>query len=259
VEIVRRGPARVASLGSVLHSASKAPAEHLRALVDVIGPRLVEGWGMTENSGGLITATTERDYLEDRPGIYDSAGRAVPGTLVDVVDADGAPLPHDGATVGQLVARSGALARGYWNNPEATASTFRDGWYHTGDLGFVDADGYVTIMDRRADLIVSGGMNVYPSEVERVLLTAPGVAECAVVAADHPRWGQTPVAFVVGRPGEDVDPGRVLDHCREHLASYKLPTALHTCAELPRNASGKTLRARLAELAARGAAPGGGE
>lgn len=259
LEIVRRDPARVASLGSVLHSASKAPPEHLRALVEVIGPRLVEGWGMTENSGGLITATTERDYLDDRPGIYDSAGRAVPGTVVDVVDADGTPLPHDGTTVGQLVTRSGALARGYWNNPEATASAFHEGWYRTGDLGSVDADGYVTIMDRRSDLIVSGGMNVYPSEIERVLLTAPGVAECAVVAAPHPRWGQTPVAFLVPLPGAHVDVAAVRAHCRTQLASYKVPSSLPVCAELPRNASGKIQRARLAALAAEGTADTGAE
>lgn len=189
-DLAERAPSRVASLVSVLHSASKAPPADLRRLVDVLGPRLVEGWGMTENSGGLLTATTERDYLERGEKVFDEAGRAVPGTLVRVVDEVGDVLPSDGETIGQLVARSPAAARGYWNNPTATEATFGGGWLRTGDLGTIDPDGYVRIVDRRHDLIVSGGMNVYPSEIERVLATAPGVAQNAVVPVPHPRWGR---------------------------------------------------------------------
>ncbi len=241
-ELARRDPGAVASLRSVLHSASKAPAEHLEDLVDAIGPRLVEGWGMTENSGGLLTATTEQDYLDRRPGIFASAGRAVPGTLVRLEDEAGTPLPHDGSTVGQLVARSGSVARGYWRRPDASEATFGGGWYRTGDLGTVDPDGYVSIMDRRADLIVSGGMNVYPSEIERVLSGIDGVIECAVVGVPHQRWGQTPVAFVVapGRTGDEL-----LDRCRRSLAGYKLPSRVVLCDALPRNASGKIVRSAL--------------
>ena len=241
-ELARRAPASVASLCSVLHSASKAPPEHLEELVDTIGPRLVEGWGMTENSGGLLTATTARDYADRRPGIFDSVGRAVPGTVVTLEDEAGEPLPHDGSTVGNLVARSGSVARGYWRRADATASTFGGGRYRTGDLGTIDPDGYVSIMDRRTDLIVSGGMNVYPSEIERVLSGVEGVAECAVVGAPHPRWGQTPVAFVVA-PGRSE--AELLDRCRRHLAGYKLPSRILLCDALPRNTSGKIVRSAL--------------
>jgi acyl-CoA synthetase (AMP-forming)/AMP-acid ligase II len=237
-----RDPASVASLRSVLHSASKAPPEQLEHLVDVIGPRLVEGWGMTENSGGLLTATTERDYVERRPGIFASVGRAVPGTTVRITDEAGEPLPHDGTTVGQLVAASGSVARGYWRRPDVTEATFGGSWYRTGDLGTVDPHGYVSIMDRRSDLIVSGGMNVYPSEIERVLAGIDGVVECAVVGAPHPRWGQTPVAFVVapGRTSQEI-----LQRCRRSLAGYKLPSRVVLCQALPRNASGKIVRTAL--------------
>lgn len=241
-DVIDGDPTAVRTLRSALHSASKAPPEHLERLVQVIGPRLVEGWGMTENSGGLLTATTERDYVDAVPGIFSSVGRAVPGTTVTVVDEAGEPLPHDGSTVGQLVATSGSAARGYWRRPEASEATFGGGRYRTGDLGAVSPDGYVSVVERRTDLIVSGGMNVYPSEIERVLTCIDGVLECAVVGAPHDRWGQTPVAFVVA-PGRTVP--ELLEHCRRSLAGYKLPTRFEFRDALPRNASGKIVRAAL--------------
>lgn len=243
-ELVERDPRRVGTLVGVLHSASKAPPEHLARMVDAIGPRLVEGWGMTENSGGLLAATTAQDYLDRRPGIFASTGREGPDAVIRLIDEAGNRVPHDGRSVGQLVAHSASLARGYWNNPEASASTFRDGWYFSGDLGQIDPDGYVYILDRRPDLIVSGGMNIYPSELERVILTIPGVREVAVVGAPHPRWGQTPVAFVVTDDAA-VSPDLVLDYCGRKIAGYKKPSRVHVVDELPRNASGKVQRHRL--------------
>lgn len=243
-EIVASRPERIPSLVSVLHSTAKAPEEHLELLVDTIGPRLVEGWGMTENSGGLVAATTVRDYVDRRPGIYSSTGTAVPDAAIKLLDADDQELPHDGQSVGQLVVRSESLARGYWNNPEATAKSFRNGWYFTGDLGRIDADGYVYIIDRRVDLILSGGMNVYPSELERVILQIPGVQEVSVVAATHEKWGQTPVAFVL--PSDDrLTIDGIADYCREHLAGYKQPTQIHIVSDFPKNASGKVLKQKL--------------
>ncbi len=160
---------------------------------------------MTENSGGLVTATTVEDFASPRPGIFASAGRAVPGAVVRLVDDSGDPLPHDGETVGQLLVRTESLARGYWQNQEASAVAFVDGWYRSGDLGTIAPDGLVTVIDRRNDLIVSGGMNVYPSEIERVILELSEVREVVVVAAPHERWGQTPVAHVSIREGRRLD------------------------------------------------------
>jgi fatty-acyl-CoA synthase len=254
--VVSEGGHRLPSLVSLLHGTAKAPEEHLELLADTIGPRLVEGWGMTENSGGLVAATSQADYADRRPGIFSSTGRAVPGTVVRLVGTEGEPLPHDGTTVGQLVFRSDSLADGYWNDPDASAAAFEGGWYRSGDLGTIDAEGYIEVLDRRSDLIVSGGMNVYPSEVERVILQLPGVAECSVVGVPHERWGQTPVAHVVrtaaGAASGQPDAERIAAHCRERLAGYKQPREIVFTEALPRNAGGKVMRNRLRD-AARGA------
>lgn len=254
-DVVEARHTRLESFVSVLHSTAKAPEEHLERLVDTIGPRLVEGWGMTENSGGLVAATSVEDYRSRRDRIFSSTGRPSPDVVVRVVDDDGLDLPFDGESVGQLIFHSSSLARGYWANAEATEASFRDGWYHSGDLGTIDPEGYVYINDRRTDLIISGGMNVYPSEIERAVMQVSGVVECAVVAAPHERWGQTPVAFVV-RSSNDITAELILAHAHEQLAGYKLPSEIRFVDELPKNASNKIVRRHLrdsleAELAAR--------
>jgi fatty-acyl-CoA synthase len=198
---------------------------------------------MTENSGGLLTATTAADNAGPRPGVFESVGTAAPDAVIRLVDDEGQVVPCDGESVGQLVAHSSSLARGYWGNPIASQQAFRDGWYFTGDLGRVDPDGYVYILDRRTDLIISGGMNIYPSELERVILTLPGVRECAVVGAPHDRWGQTPIAFVVASEG--ITSGDVMQHCAHQLADYKKPAEIRVVATLPHNTAGKVLKHEL--------------
>ena len=143
--------------------------------------------------------------------------------------------------VGEIVYRGPFVMRGYWNNPEATAEAFAGGWFHSGDLATRDEEGYLTLVDRKKDMIVSGGENIYPAEVERVLLEHPDVADVAVVGAPHPRWGETPIAFVVG----EATAAELLEHCRAHLAGYKKPTAIHFVTSLPRNATGKVLKRAL--------------
>jgi acyl-CoA synthetase (AMP-forming)/AMP-acid ligase II len=239
-------PTRWRTLQSLLHSASSVEPDALRALAAVVGDRLVEGLGMTENSGGLVTATTRADVTgtTDADDVFASVGRPVVETLVELRDDEGRPLPHDGETVGELVVCSPALMSGYWGRPEETARALRDGWWFSGDLGTIDAAGYVYVRVRRTDLIVSGGMNVYPGEVERCIATLAGVRECAVVGVPHERWGQTVVAAVVG----DVREAEVVERCREQLASYKKPTAVVLLDELPRTTSLKVARARVREL-----------
>jgi acyl-CoA synthetase (AMP-forming)/AMP-acid ligase II len=213
-------------------------------MVDVVGDRYLEGWGMTENSGGLLTATTRTD-IRGESGALDvlaSTGQPVMDTLVEVTDDDGNPLAHDGETVGELVAMAPTLFNGYWKRPEATAQAFRDGWWRTGDLGAIDAAGYVYVSDRRTDLVVSGGMNVYPSEVEACILRLPGVRECTVFGLPHDRWGQAVTAAVVCAPGAALTQAQVVAHCRANLASFKKPTAVHFMRELPRTTSGKVRR-----------------
>jgi fatty-acyl-CoA synthase len=233
-EQVERRPRRIDSLHSLLHSASKAPPGHLLELVRVSGTRLVEGWGMTENSGGLMTATTVADLeqaLTD-PGILGTVGRPLPGYDVRV-DGD------------ELLVRGPGLVRGYWRRPEDTTAAFCDGWFRTGDIGQVDEAGRVTVVERRTDLIVSGGMNVYPAEVEQAIESLDDVVECAVVGAPHERWGQTVVAAVVRRPGSQLSSEDVVAACRRQLASYKKPTEVVFLTALPRNAALKVSRAEV--------------
>jgi acyl-CoA synthetase (AMP-forming)/AMP-acid ligase II len=167
---------------------------------------------------------------------------------VRVEDDDGAELPADGTAVGELAVRSPAVMAGYWRRPEATAAVLRDGWYRTGDVGSIDPDGRVTLVDRRADLIVSGGLNVYPSEVERVLRGVPGVVDCAVVAVAHPRWGRAVAAAVVAAPGAALTEDAVVAACREHLAGYKKPTRVVFLDRLPRTVGDKVHRPSVAAL-----------
>jgi acyl-CoA synthetase (AMP-forming)/AMP-acid ligase II len=251
-EACRRRPQSFASLQSVLHGASKAPADELRELAEVIGHRFLEGWGMTENSGGLATATTILDATgasEAEGDVFDSVGRAVPDAVVDLRDADGEPVRHDG-TLGELVIRSAAMMQGYWRDPAATARSLRDGWYYSGDIGTLDSAGYVYVSDRRVDLIVSGGMNVYPSEVERVVSGCPGVLEVAVVGMPHERWGQTVVAVVVADPAAGLTEQAIVDYCRERIASYKKPTRVVFVDELPKTISDKVKRQLVRDLVA---------
>ena len=151
-------------------------------------------------------------------------------------------MPPGPGHVGELSLTSPALFAGYWRNPAATDAVLRDGCYRTGDLGWIDDAGYVYIVDRRSDLIVSGGINIYPSELERVLAQHPAVADVLVVGVPHPRFGRTPVAVVVRRPGHAITGAQLVEHCRAHLASYKKPSAVLFTETFPRNASGKVVR-----------------
>jgi fatty-acyl-CoA synthase len=238
------------NLRSVLHSASRARPDQLHALAEVIGNRLVEGWGMTENSGGLMTAMLGHEYpgrSVDDPA-FRSVGRPALDVAVRVIDVDGTELPHDGVSVGELLFAAPSLMSGYWNQPEETATALRDGWFHTGDLGSMDAEGYVYISDRRTDLIVSGGANVYPAEVEDCITRLTGVEDVAVVGVPHDRWGQTVVAVVVTHDPE-VDEGAVIEHCRTRLAGYKKPTRVVFRDSLPRTASLKVSRTAVRRMA----------
>jgi fatty-acyl-CoA synthase len=241
-----------ASVDTFLHSGSAADPEKLGVLCDVIGDRFVEGLGMTENSGGLVTATTRADIadLSRRERALRSVGRAAVESVVEVVDDAGSPLPHDGTTVGELIARTPALMSGYWNLPEATAAVLRDGWYHSGDLATMDGEGYVFLNDRRTDLIISGGINVYPTEVERCIAAVPGVLECAVVGVPHDRWGEGVVAVVVADAAVPVTSEGVLEHCGKHQASYKKPLRVLFWPELPRTTSMKVKRSAVRDRVA---------
>jgi fatty-acyl-CoA synthase len=248
-DLVARHPENWRHMRSVVHSASKAPAEQLKRWRDAIGHCYLEGWGMTEGSGSLFTVTSADDATtgSDAKDFYASVGRPALDVVVRVIDEDGNELPHDGESVGELVVSSPTLVVGYWNNAEATRKSFRDGWFYSGDLGAIDAGGYVYIAERRTDLIISGGMNIYPSELENCIGALDGVAEVSVVGLPHERWGETPVAFVVTAGGAIVTEEQILRHCATYLARYKHPSEVRFLDALPRNASQKVLRRVLRE------------
>jgi long-chain acyl-CoA synthetase len=215
-------------------------ADSLRA-IDLFGPRLYQLFGQGE-SPMTITGLPQADHAARAK--LESCGFARTGVEVRVVDAEERELPP--GELGEIVTRSDCVMAGYWQNPQATAQTLRGGWLHTGDLGSLDEAGYLTIRDRSKDMIISGGSNIYPREIEEVLLRHPAVAECSVVGRPHPEWGEEVVAFVV-RSG-DVDTQQLDALCLEHIARFKRPRDYRFVDALPKNNYGKVLKSALRRM-----------
>lgn len=224
----------------ILYGAAPIPLELLRACIQVFGADFIQAYGMTETTGTVIMLPPE-DHDPNGNARMRSAGRPMKGVEARIVDADGNDVPL--GEVGEIITRSTNNMLGYWNLPDATASTLdQDGWIHTGDAGYLDADGYIFIHDRMKDLIISGGENVYPAEVESAIFGHPQVLEVAVIGIPDEKWGETVKAVCVAKPGEAVDPASVIAWARERIAPYKVPKSVDVIDALPRNASGKILR-----------------
>jgi len=197
-----------------------------------------EGFGMTETAPGV--SLLDADRVTEKSG---SIGRPVFYVQTRIVDENDRDVPT--GEVGELILRGPNVFVGYWGLPEATAEAFRGGWFHTGDLGRVDDEGFITLVDRKKDMIITGGENVYPIEVEQVLWRHQAVREVAVVGVPHPRWGETPIAVVAVEDGADVTGDELIGFARERLAHFKCPTRVEYVSELPRNATGKILKTAL--------------
>jgi long-chain acyl-CoA synthetase len=216
--------------------------------VDWFGPKFVQIYGQGE-CPMAITALARSDVADrvhpNWPDRLASVGRAQSLVEVAVADASGRPLPE--GEIGEIMVRGAPVMPGYWNNPQATAKTLRDGWLMTGDMGHLDADGYLTLADRSKDVIISGGTNIYPREVEEVLLTHPSVHEVSVVGRPSAEWGEDVVAFVVATPGHGIDPAALDAHCVAHIARFKRPKIYLELPDLPKNNYGKILKTALRE------------
>lgn len=212
------------------------PAETLDAFQARYGHTILERYGMSETLMNL-----GNPYAGERRA--GSVGVPFPGVSVRIVDPEGQDVP-DG-TVGQLLVRGPSVCAGYWRLPDANTSAFVDGWFRTGDLGERSTDGYVTLRGRMSDLIISGGFNVYPREIEDVLLTFPGIREAAVTASPDVGRGEVPIAWVVA--DETVDADAIVAYCRTQLASFKVPRRVTRVAAIPRNAMGKVVKHELVE------------
>ena len=220
-------------------------ADAVRA-IGLFGPRLYQLFGQGE-SPMTITGLPQSFHADkSQPRFLErlaSCGFARTGVRVRVVDEDDRDLPSGG--VGEIVTRSDCVMSGYWQNPEATAKTLRGGWLHTGDLGSLDDEGFLTIRDRSKDMIISGGSNIYPREIEEVLLRHPAVAECSVVGRAHPEWGEEVVAFVVTRDGTPLTPQALDALCLDNIARFKRPKDYRFVDALPKNNYGKVLKTEL--------------
>ena len=234
------------ALRTVVYGASPIDAGLLRRAIDLFQADFTQSYGLTETVG-VATLLRPDDHRSGETARLRSAGRPAACAELAVVDpVTGVALPA--GQIGEVVVRGRNVTPGYWRRPEATAALFLPGgWLRTGDAGYLDDGGYLTIADRIKDIIISGGENVIPGEVERVLAEHDGVVEAAVVGVPSPRWGETPVAFVARRPGRDPAPteDELLAFCRVRLAHYKCPTRIEWVDALPRNPSGKVLRREL--------------
>ena len=234
------------SFKTIVYGGAPMYAADIQRALRVMGPRFVQIYGQGETP---MTATAlSRATLMDTPHPRHaeriaSVGVAQTPVQVRVADADGQPLPP--GTPGEVLVRGDTVMAGYWRHPEATAQALRDGWLWTGDIGTMDGDGFLTLLDRSKDLLISGGSNIYPREVEEVLLTADDVAEAAVVGAPDAEWGEVVVAFVVARPGATLTHEALDAHCLAHIARFKRPKRYVFVDALPKNAYGKVLKTAL--------------
>ena len=227
------------SLKNLAYGASPITPAVLQKAIDTFKCRFTQVYGLTETTGA-ITALRFEHHEDER---LLSCGRPMWGAELKVVDVDGQDLPP--GETGEIVYRGPGLMAGYWNRPEDTAAVIRDGWFHTGDAGSVDAEGFFYVKDRIKDMIVSGGENVYPVEIESVLAGHPAVADVAVFGVPDDRWGESVKAVVVKRTGTDVSAEELIDWTRDKLAGFKRPRSIDFIDAIPRNPSGKILKRQL--------------
>jgi acyl-CoA synthetase (AMP-forming)/AMP-acid ligase II len=211
----------------------------------VFGCQFVQMYGMTETCGTVVVLAPEDHSPEGSPRMR-SAGRPMPGVELAILDPEGAPL--GAGEVGEIAIRSDANMSGYWKQPDATTRTISpDGWLRTGDAGYLDDEGFLYIHDRIKDMVISGGENIYPAEVENAIFGHPGVADVAVIGVPDTKWGEAVKAMVVRVPDSDVSEADIIAWARKRIAAYKAPRSVDFIDALPRNASGKILRRALRE------------
>jgi long-chain acyl-CoA synthetase len=233
----------LSSLKEVICGAAPLPVEVARAFSERFGCRVREIYGQTEGTGiGSV------NYRSDpyRPG---SAGKAYPNHEIMIVDDQGRALPP--GERGEIAIRGPAVMRGYLNRPEATADTLRNGWLHSGDIGYLDEDGFLFISDRKKDMIIRGGENIYPAELEGIIHEFPGVAESAVIGVPNPVYGESVVAFIVPMPGASIDAEMMIAHVKNKTAAFKAPEKVIMVESLPKSAVGKILKRELRQMAAK--------
>lgn len=237
------------SLQLLMYGASPIGDVLLKQALAVLKCNFMQAYGMTETAGTVLDLPpTDHEPEGPRSGLLKSCGKAYPWVNLRIIDPTTLSDVKVGE-VGEIWLQSGMVMKGYWNKPDATADAIQDGgWLRTGDAAYQDAQGYVYMFDRFKDMIISGGENIYPAEVENAMNAHPAVKEVGVIGVPHARWGETPMAIVVVRTGHSVEPADLIAFTRDRLAHYKCPTSVVLANELPRNASGKLLKRELRRL-----------
>ena len=235
----------LSSIETILYAAAPMPAPVLRRALGKLGPVFVNSWGMTEGSG---TALPKHMHEPDGPeaALLGSIGQPYTNAEIRIIDERERDCPV--GTPGELWMRSAAMASGYWNNSAATIESFRDGWLRTGDIGYADAAGRIFLVDRKKDMIISGGENIYSQEVERAIAEHPAISGVAVIGVPDAKWGEAVKAIVIMRPGEIVAADDIIRHCATRIAGYKKPRSIAFVEEFPTLPSGKINKMRLREL-----------
>ena len=237
----------LSSLRNIQYGGGPMPATMIRAALDAFPCSLIQGYGQTE--GVTMTFLSQEDHVRALAGYraerLRSCGREGFVTQVRIVDPEGRPIPRDGSAVGEIVVRSEANMLGYWGRPDLTAATLRDGWMWTGDLATWDDEGYVFIVDRAKDMIISGGENIYSAQVENAIHRHPAVLEAAVIGVPDDEWGEAVKAVVALKPGMTATAEEIIDVARRHLASYQKPRSVDFVDALPKAPTGKILKREL--------------
>ncbi len=252
VRYAREHAPDLGGLKTIVYGGGPMYVADIQEALRVMGPRFVQIYGQGE-APMTITALS-RDQINDKKHpryLQRLASVGIAQSSVDVVVADAEDQPLPVGETGEILVRGEVVAQGYWRNPQASAQTWRNGWLHTGDIGSFDADGFLTLRDRSKDLIISGGSNIYPREVEEVLLHHPAVAEASVVGRAHPEWGEEVVAFVVLQPQSRVTEDELDHFCLERIARFKRPRQYRFVGGLPKNSYGKVLKTELRALLAK--------
>jgi acyl-CoA synthetase (AMP-forming)/AMP-acid ligase II len=239
----------ISSLKFLWYGASPMPLEVLKKGMKVFGPIFAQGYGQSETGPAISHLSKEDHNVLDRPEKEQrkltSAGRPDIGVQVRIVDNKGNDV--EPGEVGEIIVRSKHIMVGYWHKPEETKEALINGWVHTGDMGYYDDEGYIYIADRKKDMIISGGENVYPREVEEILYRHPAVLEAAVIGVPDPYWVEKVHAVVVTRKGVSTADEELIAFCKKHIAGYKVPKTVEFVASLPKNPAGKILKKELRE------------
>lgn len=233
----------------VVIAGSAPPPSFVTRVEEDLGWEFIHVYGLTETSPLLTTSIIRAQHLDEPKEVQyrmkSKAGYQMMCTDVKVVNEQGEEVKHNGMEIGEIIVRTNGVMEGYWKNEEATNAVIKNGWFHTGDMGIVDYNGNIEIVDRKKDVIISGGENISSIEVEGVLYEHPAIVEAAVIAIPHEKWGETPHAIVVVRDGQTVTETEIITFARERLAHFKAPTSVSFVKELPKTASGKILKVNL--------------